>query len=81
LGESDPAVARTRDLGGFRKPLGQDIPKDLLGISSAKPDDEVGRILGRFNRTGVDQPYIYPYVSGDDAYKIEMAVRLASIVV
>jgi hypothetical protein len=59
----------------------RDIPDDLLEISSANPDDdEVGRILGRFSRAGVDLPIIYPYVSGDDAYKIAVAERLASIV-
>lgn len=59
----------------------QDIPDDLLEISSANPDgDEVGRILERFNRAGVDLPIIYPYVFGDDEYKIAVAERLASIV-
>jgi len=59
----------------------EDIPDDLLAISSANPDDdEVGRILERFNRAGVDLPIIYPYVSGDEEYKIAVAERLASIV-
>lgn len=59
----------------------RDIPDQLLEISSANPDNgEVGRILERYNRVGVDLPIIYPYVSGDDAYKIAVAGRLGSFV-
>jgi hypothetical protein len=59
----------------------RDIPDDLLEISSANPDDDdVGRILGRFGRVGVNLPIIYPYVSGDDKYKVAVAERLASII-
>jgi hypothetical protein len=59
----------------------RDIPDDLLEISSVNPnDDEVGRILERFSRAGVNLPIIYPYVSGDDEYKVAVAVRLASII-
>jgi hypothetical protein len=57
------------------------IPDNLLEISSANPsDNEVGDILGRFNRAGVDLPIIYPYVWGDEDYKVVVAERLASIV-
>ena len=57
------------------------IPEDLLEISSVNPtDEEVGQIIERFNRAGVDLPIVYPYVSGDDEYKVEVARRLASIV-
>jgi hypothetical protein len=59
----------------------RDIPDDLLEISSANPnDDEVGRILERFGRVGVNLPIIYPYVSGDDKYKVAVAERLASVI-
>jgi hypothetical protein len=59
----------------------RDIPDDLLEISSANPDDdEVGNILERFGRVGVNLPIIYPYVSGDDEYKVAVAERLASII-
>ena len=56
------------------------IPSDLLEISSANPsDDEVGGILGRFSRAGVDLPIVYPYVSGDEDYKVAVVRRLVSI--
>jgi hypothetical protein len=59
----------------------QDIPGDLLEISSANPDDdEVGHILRRFSRAGVSLPIIYPYVSGDDEYKVAVIERLASFI-
>ena len=59
----------------------RDIPDDLLEISSANPsDDEVGRVLERFGRVGVNLPIIYPYVSGDDKYKVAVTERLASII-
>lgn len=58
-----------------------DIPDDLLEISSANPDDdEVGHILERFSRAGVNLPIVYPYVSGDDKYKVAVVERLASII-
>jgi len=58
----------------------RDIPDGLLEISSANPsNDEVGHILERFIRAGVNLPIIYPYVSGDDEYKVAVAERLASI--
>ncbi len=58
----------------------ESIPYDLLEISSANPDDhEVARILERFNRAGVGLPIIYPYISGDDQYKVAVVERLASI--
>jgi alkanesulfonate monooxygenase SsuD/methylene tetrahydromethanopterin reductase-like flavin-dependent oxidoreductase (luciferase family) len=61
--------------------LSQGIPDDLLEISSANPDDaEVARILERFSRAGVDLPIIYPYISGDEEYKVAVVERLASIV-
>ena len=60
---------------------GRDIPEDLLEISSANPtDNEVGRIIERFGRAGVNLPIVYPYVSGDDEYKVTVAERLASII-
>jgi len=59
----------------------RDIPDDLLEISLANPnDDEVSRILERFGRAGVNLPIIYPYVSGDDEYKVAVVERLASLV-
>ena len=64
------------DLGSVQK-----IPDELLAISSANPsDDKVGRILDDFRRAGVDLPIIYPYVLGDDTYKITLVERLASII-
>jgi alkanesulfonate monooxygenase SsuD/methylene tetrahydromethanopterin reductase-like flavin-dependent oxidoreductase (luciferase family) len=69
------------DLIGKLDPKSEwDIPEDLLEISSANPDDdEVGRILERFNRAGVNLPIIYPYVSGDEEYKVALVERLISI--
>ena len=59
----------------------QDIPDDLLDISLANPEDEeLTRILERFSRAGVDLPIIYPYVSGDDSYKLSVVKRLSTIV-
>jgi len=59
----------------------EDIPDDLLEISSANPnDEEVVRILERFNRAGVNLPIIYPYISGDAGYKVTVVERLASII-
>ena len=59
----------------------QGIPDDLLEISSANPDDtEVTRIVDRFDHAGVDLPIIYPYISGDDEYKVGVVKRLASVV-
>jgi len=58
----------------------RDIPDDMLEISSANPNNnEVGHTLERFIRVGVNLPIIYPYVSGDDEYKVAVAERLASI--
>jgi hypothetical protein len=54
------------------------IPDKLLEISSANPsDDEVGRLVDRFCRAGVDLPIVYPYVSGDEGYKVSVLEKLA----
>jgi hypothetical protein len=59
----------------------RDIPSDLLEISSANPDDdEVAHILERFSRAGANLPIIYPYVSGNDGYKLAVVKKMASIV-
>ncbi len=59
----------------------KDVPAELLPISSANPSDhEVMEVLERFSRAGVDLPIIYPYVSGDDSYRVSLVERLASSV-
>jgi hypothetical protein len=59
----------------------QAIPDDLLEFTLANPDDgEVALMLSRFKRAGVDLPIVYPYVSGNDEFKVSVVERLASIV-
>ena len=62
--------------------LGRDsrkIPDGLLEISLPNPTkQEVARLLGRFARAGVNLPIIYPYVSGDEGYQLEVVKTLAS---
>jgi hypothetical protein len=64
--------------------LGRDsrkIPDALLEISLPNPtNQEVARFLGRFARAGVNLPIVYPYVSGDERYQLEVVKALASVV-
>ena len=56
------------------------IPDDLLEISLANPgDDEAVHMLELFTHSGVDLPIIYPYISGDEAYRTSVVERLASV--
>jgi hypothetical protein len=58
----------------------QSIPDDLREISAANPDmGEVSRIVRSFARAGVDLPIVYPYIAGDDEYKVSLFQKLASI--
>jgi len=67
------AIARLRHGSGT-------IPEELLEISLPNPSKhEVARFLGRFVRAGVDLPIIYPYVSGDEGYLLEVARMLSSV--
>ena len=63
--------------------LGRDshnIPDMLLEISLPNPaKKEVAQLLGRFARAGVNLPIIYPYVSGDEDYQLEVVGTLASV--
>lgn len=74
-------IGSADSIGRLDQEKAQGIPDDLLKISSANPSgDEVGRILVRFSRAGVDLPIIYPYVSGDDGYKVEVVRRLTAAI-
>jgi hypothetical protein len=56
------------------------ISKDLSRISLANPDDdEIIRMVKEFYQSGVNLPIIYPYIKGDDAYKISIIKRLSAI--
>jgi alkanesulfonate monooxygenase SsuD/methylene tetrahydromethanopterin reductase-like flavin-dependent oxidoreductase (luciferase family) len=62
------------------EPASGKVPDELLEVSLANPEnDEVAALLERFVRAGVDLPIVYPYVSGDDAYKVKVANDLASL--
>jgi len=61
---------------------GQNVPEGSVSeriseISMYNPTrNQVHQLLGRFREAGVDTPVIYPYVAGDEAYKLQVAVRL-----
>ena len=56
------------------------IPDELLEISLPNPTkQEVVRFLRRFARAGVNLPIIYPYVSGDEDYQLDVVKTLASV--
>jgi Luciferase-like monooxygenase len=56
------------------------IPEALLEISSPNPaDDQIAQILTGFRRVGVDLPILYPYVSGDDGYRMAVVERLVGL--
>ncbi len=50
---------------------------EVSQISIANPDREsLLELLGRFREGGVDSPVLYPYVAGEEDYKLEIARRL-----
>jgi alkanesulfonate monooxygenase SsuD/methylene tetrahydromethanopterin reductase-like flavin-dependent oxidoreductase (luciferase family) len=63
--------------------LGRDslkIPDRILEISLPNPTkQEVAQLLGRFAQAGANLPIIYPYVSGDEGYQLEVVRTLASV--
>jgi hypothetical protein len=63
--------------------LGQEsgrIPDALLEISLPNPaEQDVARFLERFIRAGVNLPVIYPYVSGNEGFQLEVVKTLASV--
>jgi len=63
--------------------LGRDfrrIPDGLLEISLPNPTKhEVAQLLRRFARAGVNLPIVYPYVSGGEAYQLEVVKAMASV--
>jgi luciferase-like monooxygenase len=66
-------------IAGLR-PGTRELPAPLQDIALANPSvPEVEGLLQRFVRAGVDLPVIYPYVSGDREYQVEVARRLASV--
>jgi Luciferase-like monooxygenase len=58
----------------------RNIPHRILEISLPNPTKrEVAEFLGRFATAGVNLPIIYPYVSGDETYQLEVVSTLASV--
>jgi hypothetical protein len=56
------------------------VPDELLDVSLPNPTKgEVAQFLRRFVRVGVTLPIAYPYVSGDDRYKLTVVKMLAAV--
>jgi len=56
------------------------IPDPLLKISLVNPGiHEIGHILEEFVKAGVNLPIVYPYISGDDAYRISVVKRISAL--
>ncbi len=67
------------EIAGLRQDSDR-IPEGLLEISLPNPTRrEVAQLLGRFARAGVDLPIVYPYVSGGEAYQLEVVKAMASV--
>jgi hypothetical protein len=65
-------------IAGLR-PEVRELPAPLQDVALANPSmPEVEGLLRRFVRAGVDLPVVYPYVSGDREYQVEVARMLAS---
>jgi alkanesulfonate monooxygenase SsuD/methylene tetrahydromethanopterin reductase-like flavin-dependent oxidoreductase (luciferase family) len=53
------------------------ITEEIAEISMDNPTQkEVLELLERFSEAGVDTPIIYPYVAGDDSYKLQLVRTL-----
>lgn len=54
-----------------------DVTPEMAQISLANPTrEQTLGLLGRFAEAGVDSPVVYPYISGSEEYKFEVARRL-----
>ncbi len=57
------------------------IPEELSEISLANPtDDDVAHLLQRFRRAGTALPIVYPYITGEEGYKVSVVERLSRLV-
>ncbi len=53
------------------------VPEEVSEISMYNPTrKQVLSLLGKFREAGVDTPVIYPYVAGDDNYRLQVVGRL-----
>lgn len=56
------------------------VAEQLSEISLANPtDEEVVDLLQRFRQAGVDLPILYPYISGEEEYKVSVVERLSRL--
>ncbi|MEM0321503.1 MAG: LLM class flavin-dependent oxidoreductase [Thermoprotei archaeon] len=73
------AVEAIRAIGNSPK-IDRELEEPLLSIARYNPTkEEVWGLVDAFRRSGVDLPIVYPYVDGDDDYKLRVIRELSDV--
>jgi alkanesulfonate monooxygenase SsuD/methylene tetrahydromethanopterin reductase-like flavin-dependent oxidoreductase (luciferase family) len=74
------AMGISEALRSFRsrpESLRRSLPEEISEISMSNPTrKQILGLLRRFREAGVDTPVIYPYVAGEENYKLRVVMRL-----